>query len=254
MLIDSISTIIEVPESTEQPMARSFGDMAREAAALINGQNDPEVLDVARNGIRWAINYAEITREFLFGKEQSEIIPLTEAVGEINLTSNFFGVSHIEVVLNDGAPGYPTDLPAGSYPRQWVLHYEPYSIFARNHPDQVANYLVAWTARNTFKDRKLQFRARPDAQAVDDYSLRTHYFTSVAMPSADSDVIAAPQKFGFVVTEGAKYFVLFERKGDDPVRYRQQFAVFEQMISRYTAHERRNQGSRNLVWKVGDGN
>lgn len=252
MLADSIGGIIEVPDSTQQPYSQTLGAMARDVASVMNGGDDPEMLDVARKGVLWAITYADISREMLFGAEQQTVTALTPNTNTIALDKNFFGVRLVEVVMTDDHPAYPKDLESGQYPRAGTLDYEPFNAYVRNDPDRPANNLVAWSARNTFSDGFIYIRSRPNADGANWYALRIHHYTPTQLPSADSDVISCPYSYSRVLVEGAKYYLLFERKREDVVGFRHQFNVFETMLARHGAHERRRQGSKNAAWKIGD--
>lgn len=252
MLADSIGGIIEIPDSTQQPYAQTLGGMARNVASVMNGEDDPELLDVARKGIRWAVTYADISREFMFGAETQTVVPLTAEQNTIQLGSNFFGVRAVEVVMTDNNPSYPQELSSGEYPSAGILPYEPWNEFLRNHPDLVTSDLAAWSANNTFKDGRIHIRHRPNAQMADWYAIKVHHFTPTSLPSADNDIISAPFAYSQVIEEGAKYYVLFERKREDTFGFRHQFGIFENMLARFGAHERRRQGSKNAAWKIGE--
>lgn len=257
MLVDSMSHILEVPDSTQQPRIKTLGALKREVARVLHAQNDPDVREDAGAAIRWAISYANVTHHFRFGSRQTAVVSLVEDENQIVLPSDFFGVRQVDVLYTDANPLYPHDLPAtgdleGNDPVAGQLPYEPYSTWGRNNPDERSDEPLAWTARNTFSDGYLLVRGRPSDDAAAHWALQIWYDTQIELPDSDTDVISAPKDFVTVVVEGAKYYLLFHRKREDSFGYRTQYQVFERMIERYVAHERRRHGKAHGAWKIGE--
>jgi len=245
MLVDSIGIVIEIPDATQQPRIWTLGEMAKRVARVMNAEDDPEILDTAMEGIRWAITYAEISKHFMFTRETTSEVTLATGVDTIDLPTDFFGVRLVELLYTaTSAPeGYEASDVAST------LSYLPYSQF-RSHGTERNYKPLFWTAKNTFKDGVLYIGPTPTDDT--DFTIRVTHDTPIELPDSPTDVIAAPKDFATIIIEGAKYFLLFERKGDDPTRFRHQFAVFENMQAKYLVHERQRHGRKHGAFKLGE--
>lgn len=252
-MIEAIGThIIEVADSTQQPRAYTLREMARRVARVINAEDDDEMLATAMDGIRWAISYADITRHMQFGRSQQASVALTENSRTVTLPQDFFGVRQVELLYSLANTSRPTTMDASTEGVYALIPHEPWNVFSSMNPDLKGDIPLAWSAKNTFTDGTLYLRPRFTADAAVDWKIRITYDTPTDLPDSPTDIIAAPRDYSTVVVEGAKYYLLFERKSDDPMRYRHQFSIFEQMIGRFGAHETKRHGQDHACWRIGD--
>lgn len=248
MLVDTVGHVIEVTGSTQQPKVFTLRSLKQQAARVINAEDDREILATAQEGIRWAITYMNITRSFYFGRKNTAAAALTLNTNTVSLPSDFFGVRQVSLLYTANSITGP-DLQVGDLAT--TIPYEPWEQFRAKGTDY-GDRPIAWSAKNTFTDGVIYVRPTPKQKAVDDWTVQITYDTEISLPDSDTDVIAAPKDLTPLLVEGAKYFILFERKGDDPIRFRHQFAVFENMIARYGAHEHKRHGSKAAAWRIGE--
>lgn len=249
LLNDSIGHIIEIPDSTQQPLIFTMGNLKKQVARVINAENDNEILDVAGFGIRWAITYAELTRSFKFGRADTTSAALVLNGNTITLPSNFFGVRSVNFAYT--ANSISGDLQAGDH--AGTIPYEPWSQFIKRGTEY-GDVPIVWSAKNTFTDGTISYWPKSTQKMVDNWTVKVTHDTPIGLPDSDTDVLAAPRDLALVLIEGAKYYVLFERKSDDQIRYRHQFRVFEEMIARYGAHENKRHGRKHAAWTIGEPN
>ena len=244
---DSVSHVIEVSDSVQQPKIYTMGNLKRQVARVINSEDDAEILDVCGAAIRWAISYAEMTRSFKFGRQNTTVAALTLNGDTISLPEQFFGVRNVTRLFT--AESIQGDMQVGDI--AGTIPYEPWAQFTARGTAYGDTPLV-WSAKNTFSDGYIQFWPKATQKAVDNWTVQVLHDTPIGLPDADSDVLAAPRDITLVLIEGAKYYLLFERKSDDTVRYRHQFRVFEEMIARYSAHENKRHGRKHASWRIGE--
>ena len=215
------------------------------------------VLTEAGDAIKWSITYAHLTRHFKFGVETEASVVIEEDDNTLpgatargsggGLPSDFFGVRN--VTLRYTATSITGDLQVGDVAK--TLTYMPYAQFQKlvSWYGPLPEY---WSAKNTFTDGYLLIWPTPDEDAAADWTVTIDHDTPIGLPDADTDVIAAPDDFARVIIEGAKYHLLFERASDEPIRYRHQYAIFENMLARYSAHENARHGRRHGAWRIGE--
>ena len=245
---DTFGHVLEIPDSTQQPKIFTLRALKQQVARVINAEDDEEILAAAEEGLRWAISYADLTRSFVFGRKNTVTAALVLNDDTVALPSDFFGVRNVELLYTASSISGP-DLQVGDL--AVTLTYEPWAQF-RGRSADYGNRPTHWSAKNTFTDGFIQVRPIPKQKAVDDWTVRIFYDTDIGFPDSDTDVLAAPRDLAMVLVEGAKYHLLISRKGDDPIRYRHHFAVFENMISRYAAHEHKRHGRKHGAWKIGE--
>jgi len=248
MLADSFGHIIEIPDSTQQPKIYTLLALKQQVARVINSEDDQEILEAAGEGLRWAISYADLTRSFVFGRKNGTTAALVLNTNTIALPAEFFGVRMVELLYTANSITGP-DLQVGDLAA--TLTYEPWAQFRMRSADY-GDRPTHWSAKNTFLDGNIYIRPKPKQKAVDNWTIRIMYDTDIGYPDSDSDILAAPRDLATVLVEGGKYHLLFSRKGDDPIRFRHQFAVFENMIARYGAHENKRHGRKHGAWKIGE--
>ncbi len=228
--------------------------MAREVAAVMNGADDAELREVAFKGVVWAIAFANIAKRMRFSQEETAVLPLVENQNYITIPKNFIGVKQVRAVMNDGNPAYPQALDAGEYPSAGIVPYETYPQFMNSAPDEQSDLSpVAWSARNTFADSRLLLRSRPSSTAAANFSMQVEFDVPVTLPASQGSVIIAPKDFEIVIKEGAKYYLLFERKREDVQGYRFQYGIFEQMLDRYELNDQKRNAHQHAVWRIGSG-
>lgn len=248
LLTELGGVLLELPDSTQQPRVLTLGQMARRVANRINAGESEEIRGVARDGILWAFDYANISYQFMFGLRTEAAVAITEGDTTIALTTSFFGISQIQLLLT--AESIEGDQQVGDVAA--VVPYMPYERFSRLPPVGDGPVPLWWSARNTFVDKAVEFWPRADADAAADWTFRLIHYTPVEYPDSDTDVIAAPRRYTQVIVSGASYYLLKERRPEDPFGIREEKDTFETMLNRFKSHEQVEQGRDHGAWTIGD--
>ncbi len=246
MAIESTGYIIEIPGSTQQPKIFTFGELKSQVADRLNASGDVEILEVAGRGIRWAIAYAELTRNFTFRGNQTSAIAPTLNGNTIAIPTDFLGVREVRRLYTAGS--ITGDLQVGDV--HGIIPFEPYNkLMARG--DVYGNTPTVWTIRNSYEDEYIIHWPKAKQKMLDDWTIQIDHDTPIGLPDSDTDILDAPQNFAITLVEGGKLYALRERKPEDTFSIADQRVIFETMIARYSAHERQRHGRKSGQWSVG---
>lgn len=221
---------------TQQPQVDTFGALKSCVARTLNGENQPKILELAGEGIKRAVTWVNLNGRFRFGSKQASDTSLVAGTGSYSLAADFFAIHDVQLVNADG------DVHSS-------LEYADWGQFNRLEHTQTATGLPKyWTARNSFDDGTIQVYPTPDAGAAD-YDLRITYYERIQRPSADTDIIDAPQELGIVLCTYAESYVLFVRDRTNVASWASKKREAEE-LRRLFVNSTEEEPSANMRWRM----
>lgn len=220
---------------TQQPQVDTFGQLKECVAKTLNGANQPKILELAGTGIQRAVVWLNLNNRFRFGSKQATDTSLVAGTGSYSLAADFFAVQDVQLIDADGNVAAQ-------------LEYVDWGQFNRLEPAQAATGQPAyWTSRNAFDDNAIQVYPVPDSA---DHDLRVTYYERIQRPTADSDIIDAPQELGIVLCTYAESYVLFVRDRANVAAWASKKREAEE-LRRLLINSTEEEPSTNMQWRMG---
>jgi hypothetical protein len=238
-----LSGSLVITSSGEQPHVDTFGKLKACAAKVLNGQNQPAILELAGEMIREGILWTNLNYKFRFGSKQAADAALVDGTSTVSLAADFWAIQEVQLINADG------DVAA-------TLEYVPWGQF--NVAEQAQNVTgkpLYWTSRNTFDDGEIQVYPTPDAGAAADYTVRVTYYERIQRPVNDSDIVDAPEELGLVLCRYAQARLLFVKDRTNVAAWASQKREAEALLNKFmqsTEEEPTAAFQWRLHW-VGDG-
>lgn len=217
--------VVELPSDTAQPQTNSWGELIERVAGSLQGSGDSVMRSRAATALKECIDYLNLSDVYRFGAEQQSDQALVENQGGYALNSRFFGLRAVQLVYTvTGAPD-PEDedqVAKTLNPISWVGAQQKW-------PDTIKGTPSHYFARNTFADESIDIRPFPDEKAVENFTLRIHYWTEIEYPATTGSVVVAPKAWNTVLVQGGKFFLKNDRDRKSPATDRQ-WGIFQHCV------------------------
>lgn len=220
--------------SSSQAQVDSFGELKACAARVIDGEDQPAILSEAGRGIRRGILDINMRHLFDFGSEVQTDVNLTSGTAAYALQTDFYVMRSVQLINSDG------DVHATLQKIDW----DRFNALLSKQGD--SGVPTSYSAQSAFSDATISLYPVPDASAATDYDLRIVHYKRISRPSADTDVIAAPQELSDVLCTYGEYHVLFWR--NDP-RWQQKYNEYRDKLQMFR-QMRERVGDDDLGWMV----
>ena len=229
--------VVQVASATAQATTDSFGTLKICAARCVKGTGQASVLEEAGEGIKRAIDDLNMRDLFTFGSETAADVDLTSGTATYSLAANFFAVRDVQLINSDADEAFQLEYV------DWDEFNERESLQSKTGRPEI------WTARNSFSDENIRVYPEPDASAATDYDLRITYYKRIARPVNDSDVISAPRELSDLLCTYAEYYILFNRDGDRPHRWRHKLQHYSDKLDAFRYSVNRQPAATNQ-WSI----
>ena len=204
-ILNAAGRAITTPGTTQSPVWMTYRDVMRRIAKVIQGENDPEILESTRDGIRWALHQFNFAGPWAFKKKQAADLPITEGDRFFALEDSYFHSDMVQLVWKAGTPD------AGK--EYGVLEWMNWDQFQKLAGQQTNTGVpgVA-TIHNAFDEGSLQVHSIPDAYTENNFDLRIHQYEQVLIPDSETDVFQLPYPMIEGIVDGGRYRLLLERE------------------------------------------
>lgn len=232
-----LSGSLVISGSGAQPHVDTFGNLKTCVANALNAANQPKVLERAGDCIRRAVLWTNLQGKFRFGSKQASDANLVAATATVSLASDFWAIQEVQLIDTDGNVDS-------------TLEYIPWGQFnVLEQKQDIAGKPLYWTSRNTFDDAVITVYPTPDASAAADYDVRVTYYERIQRPSADTDIIDAPEELGLVLCTYAEYLLLFERDRTNVAAWASKKREAERLLSQFV-HSTEEEPTATLQWHL----